>query len=174
MKTKMCLVTAISLLGLLISGGIYCFTKNSGVFSLCITFGTILYHFAVRLLVGFILDKRYKNQMDPTKKWFKEKTFEPKLYKFLKVKKWKKHLPTYNTLYFDIKSKSLSEIIGATCQAEVVHEVNMLISLVPIVFSVWFGSFAVFLITSFAAAAFDGVFVIMQRYNRPRLMKLLK
>ena len=48
----------------------------------------------------------------------------------------------------------------------------MVLSFVPVAFSVWFGSLGVFLITSFAAFLFDSVFVILQRYNRPRLMRL--
>lgn len=57
-----------------------------------------------------------------------------------------------------------------TCQSETVHEVNMLLSFVPLLFSIWFGSLDVFLITSCGAA----LFVIMQRYNRPRLMRLMR
>jgi len=55
-----------------------------------------------------------------------------------------------------------------------VHEVIVALSFVPVIFSVWFESFGVFLITSVLAAGFDMMFVIMQRYNRPRLVRLLE
>ena len=129
---------------------------------------------AIRLVVGCLVDARYHNHMDYTKKWFTERAFEQKLYKKIQVKKWKKWFPTFNPQDFDLKSRSMEEIVQVTCQAEVVHEINMVLSFVPIVFSVWFGSLGVFLLTSFAAFLFDGIFVIMQRYNRPRLIRMMK
>ena len=174
MRRKMISVTIISLLGLLASGIAYYFTENRVFFSAAITFGTIFYHLGVRLAVGLLIDAKYHNQMDYTKPWFREKTLERKLYRTLQVKKWKKWLPTFTPQEFDMKSRSVTQIVQATCQAEVVHEVNMVLSFVPVVFSVWFGSLGVFLHTSCGAFLFDGIFVIMQRYNRPRLVRLLK
>lgn len=173
----MILVTLVSLTGLLASGAAYHFTKNRVIFSFAVTFGTIFYHLAIRLAAGLLIGARFHNHhnhMDCTKTWFREKAFERKLYRKIKVKKWKKWLPTFNPQEFDLKNRSMTEIVQATCQAEVVHEVNMALSFVPVVFSVWFGSLAVFLLTSCAAFFFDGIFVIMQRYNRPRLLRLLR
>ena len=174
MKKNVFLMTLLSLIGLSASAAAYYFTGNRGVFSAAITFGTIFYHFAMRLAVGYFIDARYHNHMDYTKKWFQEKTFERRLYDKLKVKKWKKLLPTFTPQYFNLKSRSISEIVQATCQAEIVHEVNMLLSFVPVVFSIWFGSLGVFLLTSCAAFLFDGIFVVIQRYNRPRLIRLIR
>ena len=174
MKKKMISATVLFLIGLLASAWAYRLTGNGVLFSLAITFGTAFYHFAVRLAVGLGIDARYHNRMDYTKKWFQEKPFERRLYEKLQVKKWKKRLPTFTPEEFDLKSHSLEEVVQTTCQAEVVHEVNMPLSLVPILFSRWFGSLSVFLLTSCAAFVFDGVFVIMQRYNRPRLLRLMR
>ena len=174
MKKDMILMTLISLIVLFASAAIYHFTESQVIFSVAITFGTIFYHFAVRLAVGYLVDARYHNRMDYTKKWFTEKAFERKLYRKIQVKKWKKWFPTYNPQDFDLKSRSVAEIVQVTCQAEIVHEINMVLSFVPVVFSAWFGSMGVFLLTSCAAFIFDGIFVIMQRYNRPRLMRLMK
>ena len=41
-------------------------------------------------------------------------------------------------------------------------------------FALVFDSFFVFLVTSLAAVCFDLVFVIMQRFNRPRLIRMIK
>ncbi|MCH5257985.1 MAG: hypothetical protein J1D87_11880 [Lachnospiraceae bacterium] len=174
MRKKMISITLISLIGLLVSGVIYHFTRNRVIFSVAITFGTTFYHLGIRLAVGYLVNAKYHNQMDYTNKWFKEKNFEQKLYKIIQVKKWKKWLPTFNPQDFDVKNRSLTEIVQVTCQSEVVHEVNMILSFVPLVFSVWFGSLGVFLLTSCAAFLFDSIFVIMQRYNRPRLIRLMK
>ena len=174
MKKRMVSVTIISLIGLLVSGIAYHFTENRIIFSAAITFGTIFYHLAIRLAVGLLIDAKYHNQMDYTKPWFREKDLERKLYRALQVKKWKKWLPTFTPQEFDIKSRSVTQIVQATCQAEVVHEINMVLSFVPVVFSVWFDSLGVFLLTSCVAFLFDGIFVIMQRYNRPRLVRLIR
>lgn len=174
MKKQMVSMTLLSLAVLAASGAIYCFTESRVFFSVAITFGTIFYHLAVRLAVGTLVDAKYHNRMDYTKSWFAQKRFEPALYKKLRVKQWKKHLPTFNAENFDLKSRSPAEIVQAMCQAEVVHEINMVLSFVPVVFSVWFGSLGVFLLTSCAAFLFDGIFVVIQRYNRPRLVRLIK
>ena len=174
MKKDMIMMTIISLVVLSVSGVIYYFTGNPVFFSVAITFGTIFYHLAIRLAVGYLVDARYHNRMDYTKKWFAEKTFERELYKKIRVKKWKERFPTFNPQDFDLKSCPVEEIVQVTCQAEIVHEINMVLSFVPIVFSVWFGSVGVFVLTSCAAFIFDSIFVIMQRYNRPRLMRLIR
>ena len=174
MKKKMILMTIISFTALLASAVIYNFAKSQFFFSAAITFGTIFYHLAVRLAVGYLIDAKYHNQMDYTKKWFAEKSFERKLYKIIQVKKWKNRLPTYNPQDFDLKNRSVTEIVQVSCQAEIVHEVNMPLSFIPVIFSVWFGSVGVFVITSCAAFLFDSFFVIIQRYNRPRLIRLIK
>ena len=174
MKKKMILMTLISVVVLLVSGVMYHFTGSRVIFSVAITFGTIFYHLAVRLAVGYLVDARYHNRMDYTKKWFTEKAFEPKLYMMIRVKKWKKRFPAFNPQDFDIRNRSVTDIVQVTCQAEIVHEVNMVLSFVPIVFSIWFGSLGVFVLTSCSAFLFDSIFVIMQRYNRPRLIRLMK
>ena len=174
MKKTMITITFISLIGLLVSGIIYYLTRSAVLFSAAITFGTMFYHLGIRLAIGYSIDAKYHNHMDYTQKWFQEKPFEKKLYQVLKVKKWKKGLPTFNPEDFNLKNRSVEEIIQVSCQAEVVHEVIMPFSFVPILFSAWFGSLGVFIATSCAAFLFDSIFVIMQRFNRPRLMRLMK
>jgi len=48
------------------------------------------------------------------------------------------------------------------------------LSFIPLLFSIWFGSAGVFLITSCLAALLDAAFVMVQRYNRPRLLRLIQ
>ena len=174
MKKKMISVALISLAGLLASGAGYYFTKNGGLFSAAITCGTIFYHLAVRLAVGLLIDAKYHNHMDYTKKWFCERGFERGLYQKLRVKEWKNRFPTFTPENFDLKTHSIAEIVQVTCQSEIVHEVNMVLSFVPVLFSIWFGSLGVFLITSCLAFLYDSIFVIIQRYNRPRLKRLIR
>jgi len=144
------------------------------IYSAAITFGTMAFHIIIRLLVGTIVDCVMHNHADYDKKWFQLRPFEEKLYKKLKVKKWKDKLPTYDADTFSVQKKTFDEIAQATCQSEIVHEINMVVSFLPLFATYLFGSFMVFLITSILAACFDLLFVIMQRYNRPRLVKLAK
>ena len=173
MKKNMIIITAVLLVGLVTCGITYYFISNDILLTVTITLGTCFYHFAVRLIVGHSIDAIFHNKMNYNRWWFKERKFESRLYKLLLVKKWKKHMPTYNSEYYDIKKHSFEEIMGATCQSEVVHEINMVLSFVPVVCIIWFDSLIAFLITSAVAFLFDSIFVIMQRYNRPRLRRLM-
>ena len=89
------------------------------------------------------------------------------------MNKWKKHIPSYSPETFSLKHHSLEEIIQATCQSEIVHELILIFSYLPILLTIFFDSFLVFLITSIIASLIDLTFVIVQRYNRPRLIRLL-
>ena len=140
--------------------------------TLAITAGTIAYHFVMRLAVGSIVDAIMHNHADYRKPWYQMHPFEKKLYEKLGVKKWKGKMPTYDPSLFSVKEKSFDEIVQATCQAEIVHEIIVVFSFLPLVAVIWFGSFMVFLLTSIGAACMDLTFVMMQRYNRPRLVKM--
>ena len=86
---------------------------------------------------------------------------------------WKRHMPTYAPDLFDPRKRTWDQIAQATCQAELGHETIAVLSLVPIAAGIWFGEYPVFIATSIAAAIFDLMFVIMQRYNRQRIVVCL-
>lgn len=174
MKKKIPLITIVLFIGLIMFIAAYSFTENEILYSMAITFGTTFYHFAMRLAVGYAVNSRLHNHVDYTKKWFQQRSFEPKFYEAIRVKKWKRHIPSYNPTDFLLEKHSVDYVIQATCQSEIVHEIIMVLSFVPVLFSVWFGAELVFLITSCISFVVDGVFVILQRYNRPRLIKLMK
>ena len=115
-----------------------------------------------------------KNRADYRRRWFRVSAAEQKLYKTLRVKKWKGKMATYDPSCFDPKLHSWDEIAQAMCQAELVHEVIMVYSYLPVLAAIPFGALPVFVITSLLAACFDAMFVIMQRYNRPRILKLME
>ena len=83
-------------------------------------------------------------------------------------------MPTYAVGAFSFELHSMEEVLGAMCQAEVVHEMNVVLSFLPILAAVPFGALWVFVITSVLAACYDGMFVMMQRYNRPRVVRLVR
>lgn len=152
----------------------YLKTKADAAYSMAITFGTIAYHFLMRLIIGSVIGLIMKNKADYTRKWYQCREWEKSLYNHLNIKKWKHTMPTYEPEYFDPRKHSWDEIAQAMCQAEIVHEWIIVFSFLPILFSVWFGATVVFVLTSVFAAAFDLIFVMMQRYNRLRIVRLIE
>ena len=59
-------------------------------------------------------------------------------------------------------------------KSELDHWINEAISISAILFCLIWGEFWIFLITSIAAMVFDAQFIIIQRFNRPRILKLAK
>ena len=151
--------------------GLYrCFPTDL-MLSTAITAGTTFYHFGMRLLVGAILPRCVRHPENC--RWFHQKAFEPRLYERLKVKGWKDRMPTYAPSSFSLRENTLEQVIFNCCVSEAVHEVIVLLSFVPLLFTLLWGALPVFLITSMLAAAYDSCFIIMQRYNRPRLARIL-
>lgn len=174
MKDFMKRVTAGLLVALIICLTLNHFINSSMLETISISVGVTFYHFAMRLIVGLILDSTLHNSLNYQAKWFLEKPIEPGLYRILRVKKWKKYMPTLRPEYYDIRKKKPVELVGATCQAELVHEIIIVLSFLPIFLGRVFGETQVFVITSIVAAVIDLSFVMMQRFNRPRIVKLIK
>lgn len=142
--------------------------------TLAITFSVTAYHLLMRFIVGWLYNTFMKNHADVTKSWYQVHAWEEKLYDFLKVKRWKNKMPVYYPETFSRKRHTWDEIAQAMCQSELVHETNMILSFLPIIASIWFDSFWVFFITSLCSALFDLLFVMMQRFNRPRILKIIQ
>ena len=166
-------------IGITLITSIVCFTlyyrniyRNGVVLWTGITAFTIMYHFWVRIIMGNV-SKLFKKHINYTQWWFKEKSFEKRLYEVLRVKKWKGKALTYNPESFSLKEHSLEEIANTMTKSEVDHWINEVISLTTILFSIPWGELWIFLITAIVAMIFDSQFIIIQRYNRPRVMKIL-
>lgn len=153
---------------------LYRFVPEGYLLTVAIACGTTAYHFGMRLLVGALFNRRMKNRADYTRKWYQVGPAEQKLYRMLRVKRWKGRMPTYDKAVFDPERHSWDEIAQAMCQSELVHETIIVLSFLPVTASVWFGASAVFWTTSALAAAFDLMFVMIQRYNRPRIVRLIR
>lgn len=166
-------IAAFSLAATVILAISYKVTSSGILLSLAITSGTIAYHFVMRLMVGLAFHATMRNKADYRKRWYQVSKREMAVYEKLKVKQWKRRMPTYDPALFDPRLHTWEEIVQAMCQAELVHETIAVLSFLPIAAGVWFGEFPVFIVTSVLSAACDMVFVIMQRYNRQRVTKLL-
>jgi len=150
------------------------FTKNDAIEIIAVTCVTTYFQACLRPLTGSFVNLKYHNKINYNRKWFHTNKFEQTLFKILMVKKWKKFLPTYDKPVFDMKNKSLEEIAGAMCQAEIVHELMLVEAFLPLLLIILYGKPFVFVITSLVCALIDLVFIIAQRYNRPRVVKLIK
>ncbi len=150
---------------------IYKIFPKSIFLTFAISFGTTSYHFVMRLVVGFLINTIFHNNFDYTKKYFKEKKYERKLYKILKVKFWKDKMPSFNPELFNLQIHSAKKIASAMCQAEIVHTIIAVLSFLPIFASIFLGSFWIFFITSVLSCTLDMMFVVIQRFNRPRILK---
>jgi len=154
---------------------IFLFTGAEYAQILYITFLTIAYHFLMRLAVGEAVTLIYRNkEFKYDAPWYQPRKFEKKLYRFLKVKKWKGKMLTAKPEQFDVRNRTLEELMHYMTQAEVVHEIIMVLSFLPLLLIIPYGEAAVFIITSVVACLADLVFVIMQRYNRPRVVAIKK
>ena len=166
-------------IGITIITWIICFTLyyrniyNNGIILWTgITAFTIMYHFWVRIIMGNV-SKIFKNKINYKQSFFKERKFEKKLYKILRVKDWKGKALTYNPESFSLKEHSLDEIANTMCKSEVDHWINEIISVSTLLFAIPWGELWIFAITALAAMIFDSQFIIIQRYNRPRVLKII-
>ena len=73
-----------------------------------------------------------------------------------------------------MKEHSLEEIANTMAKSEVDHWINEVISLSTLLFIIPWGLFWAFSISAIASMIFDSQFIIIQRYNRPRIVKLLE
>ncbi len=142
--------------------------------SMYVTFLTISYHFSMRLIVGEAVTVIYcKREFNLNSTGFRIHSFEKDLYRRLNVKKWKLHMITAKPEQFDLRENSMDDLLHNMAQAELVHRIIMVLSFVPLLLIIPYGVPMVFIVTSIVAALIDLQFVIIQRFNRPRVMKLL-
>ena len=151
-----------------------CLWPSAILLSLVITLGVVVYQLGMRLLTGNVVERFFPQRFSYDHGWFSVRPGEIKLYHCLKVKQWKKHLPTYDPDKYDVRKHSVEEIIQTMCCAELDHELMMVFGYLPIILIWWFGDPAVFIITSIVASLIELPFIVMQRFNRNRLVKIAK
>lgn len=146
-------------------------TEKNAVLWVGIVAFMIVYHFWGRILLGNV-SKRIP--WDHNGWWFREKRFEKGLYRLLAVKKWKGKALTFDPESFNLQKHSLDEVAAVMTKSEADHWINELISLFSILFSLLWGETWIFVLTAVLAMLFDAQFIVIQRYNRPRILKILE
>lgn len=136
---------------------------------------TTFYHLAMRLAVGEAVTLIFaKREFPKDRLGFRLFGFEEELYRKLKVKKWIKYAKSAKPEQFDLSRVTPRELLHNVMQAELVHRIIMILSFVPLLFIIPFGEPFVFILTSIIACFIDLFFVIIQRFNRPRVEKLVE
>lgn len=143
--------------------------------SFYVTFLTTAYHFVMRIIVGEAVTILYRRRrFNSNSRFFSIYKFESKLYERLNVKQWKKSIITAKPEQFDLSKNSMEVLLHNIMQAELVHRIIMALSFAPLLLIIPYGAPVIFVTTSVIACFIDLVFVIIQRYNRPRLIKLME
>lgn len=128
----------------------------------------IAFHFIIRLVIVNFCEYSIKNS-NPDEKRFMQKSFEEKLYKALKVRRWKNRWDVFEESAYRLKYNSVDELIDLGCRSEITHILCALAGFVSILFAIPFGYAWIYMISSILGAVYDLLFVAVQRYNRPRL-----
>lgn len=131
----------------------------------------IVYQFSLRLVFGTVnshLPISYRQRL------FKELGFEKSIYKRVHVKKWKHKVPTYNPELFVLEDFTMEEIASTMAKVEADHWANVLISFSTLLFIFIWGRAWFFVPVVIFAVLFDLVFISIQRFNRPRVLKIIK
>ncbi len=175
MKKKFYIALIVSAVLTLISAILYAAIGGGALEAILTTCATTLYHFAMRLAVGFAVKKGFPKRIDHQSPWFREHRWEPRLYKMLRVRKWARNAPTFNPEEFDPRERSDEELVRQTCLSETVHEIIVAAGYLSILFCFFFADPVAniwpFFITAVLAGAYDMQFVILQRYHRPQLLR---
>lgn len=129
----------------------------------------ILYHFGLRIYMGNVTKKWKITYNHP---WFRQKKFEKVLYKILRVRKWKDKVLTFEPEMYDFRNRTLEQLATTMAKSETDHWINEIISILSIFFIFIWGCPAAFIISALAAMIFDAQFIVVQRYNRPIVLRL--
>lgn len=173
MKRTMLTVLGVSLAGTAALGALHRWLGEGWLLSCAITCGTTAYHILLRLLAPLLVLAVFRRRYDMHCWWFRTRGWEMRLYDRIGVQRWKSRVPTWDPGQFSLEKHSLQEIALNMCHAEVVHEFIVALSFTSLLLAIPFGAFPVFLITAVLAAAFDSMFVMVQRHNRPRIVMIL-
>ena len=147
-----------------------------------VNFWKCVIYYAGTGIVGFILGRLLpKNRFDPESVWFRCHRFEQngKIYEKLRIKRWQNRVPDMSKIFpWAMPAKKLSSdfktqlprMLEETCVAEFIHWLLCLTGLYGL--TLWPGPGGLILYILYVAV-FNLPFILIQRYNRPRLLRLL-
>lgn len=161
---------------------IICFVLGfNGVhFSIFITLLMFAYHTDIRLIIGGSVNL-FKNKINLKSKMFKISEKEYKFLHKLGVKNWKNKIVTWNKKYFSLDNlhdkNNIEFLLKNNITAEIVHFICFFVGFLAIYIGCLLSAdeWYIYLITSILASfLIDFPPILIQRYNRYRLLKILK
>ncbi len=163
------------LLSVLLTCAVWFTHNNCGeewLFYIFIFFVSVDLHFLIMFISAPIVSLLFRKRFNYNCLWFKQGRFETKLYRTLRVKRWKTLLPTYHTIDYSTKHYNFETVIQNMCHAEVVHEVITLTSYLAVLFGLIVSNYGLLILFSAIFSTLHMPFIIVQRYNRPRILKI--
>lgn len=138
-----------------------------------------LYFIIVGIASHFWGEALPRDRFDPDRFPYSQYPWEidGRLYRFLRVKRWKNRLPDAGDYWNDMRPKrvageitaaSLDTLIIETCVSEYTHSLLCVLSLGACI--IWPGRGGA--VCCFISVFINMQFIIIQRYNRPHLQKL--
>jgi len=131
----------------------------------------ILYQLGLRILFGEI-SKKFP--LDPYHSFYRERRFERPLYRLLRVRKWKDKVLTFDPAAYDFENRTPGQLARTMCKSELDHWFNIGLSVGGIFFFILWGALPAFLVTSLLVMIFDAQFIVVQRFNRPIVLRLME
>ena len=91
----------------------------------------------------------------------------------MKDRKWKEKVLTFEPDKYDFKNVTLEQLATTMSKSELDHWINELISIISMLFTFVWGCAPAFVISAVLAMIFDAQFIIVQRYNRPIVIRVM-
>ena len=146
-------------------------------------FWTVLHFGTAELVTHLPLDVQHR-LFDWQRPFFHVSEKEMTLYRRLRLPRWKDRLPQFNPefdkrhLAASLTPAYLRDFLGVTCHAEIIHELIALLGFFSLFFCLLCERPLDWLPLFFLIALFIGLcnlpFAAIQRYNRYRLLRLLR
>lgn len=144
---------------------------NSLIFG--VSMMTVCYHFVVRITITTLFNAFCTPEIiNPNERQFQQKGFEKGLYSKIRVRRWKNSFSSFDPHNFSLRFYSIDELIFEGCKAEMAHRICFFVGFLSLIFTVWFGAFTIYLTASVIGAIYDLAIIVVQRFNRPRLMRI--
>ena len=135
--------------------------------------------FVIDAIIAFLVRLIPEQKINPFSKFFLISDKQKRLYKFFGVRKWKDKIPESGKYLCNFAKDKISEpnnnlyvkkFLIETCYAEIMHIICVFVTYLPILFMPY--KLSIVLPVAFVNSFLQLLPVIVQRYNRIRLIRL--
>jgi len=175
MKTKHLFIFGLPLLIVMtIIFACLCNGEDSIFFSFAILTGCLAAHLSIWIISAIVVVGIMGNRANDECTWFRELHWEKDFFRFIRFRKWKHRLPTYNPRFYDFKVLKHEDLLGIISQTEIVHEMAAVLSLLSMAGTRWLGHGYIIVTIAIIDLLINIIYVCLQRFNRIRLRRLIK